>query len=57
MKKAEALFANPLKKESTKFNFFQGRSPALFPGVKLDINDYEMVELLVDLDGVYDAVD
>lgn len=36
-------------------SFHQGRSPNLFPGVTLDVNEHEFVELLLDLDQVYDT--
>ena len=32
-----------------------GRSPLLFPGVTLDVNEHEFVELMLDLDHAYDT--
>ncbi len=31
-----------------------GRSPLLLPGIKMDVNEHEFVELMMDLDQIYD---
>lgn len=36
-------------------SFHMGRSPLLFPGVTLDVNEHEFVELMLDLDHAYDT--
>jgi hypothetical protein len=36
-------------------SFHQGRSPNLFPGITMDVNEHEFVELLLDLDQIYDT--
>lgn len=40
----------------SKLKFFHGRDPENFPRVKFDINDHEFVELLRDMDHIYEAV-
>ena len=32
-----------------------GRSPLLLPGITMDVNDHEFVELMIDLDQVYET--
>jgi hypothetical protein len=36
-------------------SFHNGRSAYLFPGVTLDVNEGEFVELMLDLDQIYDT--
>ena len=39
-----------------KLKFLNGTDPINFPGVKLNINDKEFLELLSDLDQTYNTV-
>ena len=36
-------------------SFHMGRAPHLFPGITMDVNEHEFVELMLDLDQVYDT--
>jgi hypothetical protein len=47
--KEERCFVKKIK------SFHMGRAPNLFPGVTLEVNDGEFVELLLDLDQAYDT--
>ncbi len=45
----DKVFAKKIK------SFHMGRTAELFPGVTLDVNEHEFVELMLDLDQVYDT--
>ena len=51
---AKQVKENPAYVKKIK-SFHNGRTAYLFPGVKLDINEGEFVELMLDLDHIYDT--